>query len=89
MNGLAGAHLPHDVGALVGFEGGGDAPYGVGLGSQGGAEQLGQAVAVLRGPVEGPTRLWSRRTASAGRHYPNSAAAFASTSVIIDPLAAV
>ena len=55
--GLAGAHLPHDVGALVGLQGEGDAPYGVGLGSQGGAEQLGEAVAVLGGPVEGRVGL--------------------------------
>ena len=55
--GLAGAHLPHDVGALVGFQGEGHAPYGVGLGSQGGAEQLGQAVAVLGGSVEGRVGL--------------------------------
>ena len=55
--GLAGAHLPHDVGALVGFQGEGHAPYGVGLGSQGGAEQLGEAVAVLGGPVEGRVGL--------------------------------
>ena len=55
--GLAGAHLPHDVGALVGLEGEGDAPYGVCLGSQGGAEQLGEAVTVLGGPVEGRVGL--------------------------------
>ena len=50
--GLAGAHLSDDGGAPVGFEGEGRAPYGVGLRPQGLAEQAGEPVAVLRGPVE-------------------------------------
>ena len=55
--GLAGAHLPDHRGAPVGFEGEGRAPYGVGLRPQGLAEQPGQLVAVLRGPVEGRVGL--------------------------------
>ena len=54
---LAGAHLADDGGAPVGFEGEGRAPYGVGLRPQGLAEQAGEPVAVLRGPVEGRVGL--------------------------------
>ena len=51
--GLAGAHLADDGGAPVGFEGEGRSLYGVLLRPQGFAEQAGEPVAVLRGPVEG------------------------------------
>ena len=60
--GLACAHLPDDGGAPVGFEGEGRAPDGVGLRSQGGAQQAGKCAPVLRGPVEGrvdSTTLWA------------------------------
>ena len=51
--GLAGAHLADDGGAPVGFEGEGRSLDGVLLRPQGLAEQAGELVAVLRGPVEG------------------------------------
>ena len=54
--GLARAHLADDRGAPVGLEGEGCAPDGVGLSSQGLAEQPGERAAVLRGPVEGAGR---------------------------------
>ena len=51
--GLAGAHLADDGGAPVGLEGEGRSLDGVLLRPQGLAEQAGELVAVLRGPVEG------------------------------------
>ena len=55
--GLAGAHLPDDGGAPVGFEGEGRAPDGVRLRPQGGAQQHRELAAVLRGLVEGRVGL--------------------------------
>ena len=55
--GLAGSHLAHYRRAPVGFEGEGRSPYGVLLRPQGLAEQAGELVAVLRGPVEGRVGL--------------------------------
>ena len=50
--GLSRAHLAHDGGAPVGFEGEGRALDGIGLRPQGPSEQAGQNPAVLRGAVE-------------------------------------
>ena len=55
--GLAGAHLADDGGSPVGFEGEGRALDGVLLRPQGLAEQAGELVPVLRGPVEGRVGL--------------------------------